>query len=51
MFKTAIESACMPLRIDGIVSRIKKKQAPSSTPTKPQGEDEKDVDSEQMIPE
>lgn len=50
-FKTAIESACMLLRIDDIVSGIKKKQAPSSTPTKPQVEEEKDVDSEQMIPE
>ena len=41
----------MLLRIDDIVSGIKKKQATSSTPTKPQIEDEKDVDSEQMIPE
>lgn len=51
-FKTAIEAACMLLRIDDIVSGIKKKQAPgSSVAAKPQVEDEKDVDSEQMIPE
>jgi T-complex protein 1 subunit gamma len=51
-FKTAIEAACMLLRIDDVVSGIKKKQAPgSSAPAKPQVEDEKDVDSEQMIPE
>lgn len=50
-FKTAIEAACMLLRIDDVVSGIKKRQAPSATPTKPQVEDEKDVDSEQMLPE
>ncbi|KAH7298645.1 hypothetical protein KP509_25G052600 [Ceratopteris richardii] len=50
-FKTAIEAACMLLRIDDIVSGIKKKQVQSATPSKPQVEDEKDVDSEQMIPE
>ncbi|KAJ8623990.1 hypothetical protein MRB53_032520 [Persea americana] len=52
-FKTAIEAASMLLRIDDIVSGIKKKQAPGSTqgPTKPQVEEEGDADNEQMIPE
>lgn len=49
--KTAIEAACMLLRIDDIVSGIKKKQSQSATPSKPKVEDEKDVDSEQMLPE
>ncbi|XP_057812693.2 T-complex protein 1 subunit gamma isoform X2 [Cryptomeria japonica] len=51
-FKTAIEAACMLLRIDDIVSGIKKKQ-PQGGPTKPQSqvEDGENVDSEQMIPE
>lgn len=52
-FKTAIEAACMLLRIDDIVSGIKKKQAPGagSAPSKPQIEQEGDADNEQMIPE
>ncbi|CAK9199750.1 unnamed protein product [Sphagnum troendelagicum] len=50
-FKTAIEAACMLLRIDDIVSGIKKKQAPASGPKQPQIDTEADVDSEQMIPE
>ncbi|CAN6444530.1 unnamed protein product [Victoria cruziana] len=52
-FKTAIEAACMLLRIDDIVSGIKKKQAPgaSQAPSKPQIEQEGDADNEQMIPE
>eukprot|EP00249_Psilotum_nudum_P010327 c22476_g1_i1 orf=215-1885(+) len=51
-FKTAIEAACMLLRIDDIVSGIKKKEKKTaSTPAKTQVEDEKDVDSEQMLPE
>uniref|UniRef100_A0A0E0CII9 T-complex protein 1 subunit gamma n=1 Tax=Oryza meridionalis TaxID=40149 RepID=A0A0E0CII9_9ORYZ len=52
-FKTAIEAACMLLRIDDIVSGIKKKQAPgaSSAPKQPQIEQEGDADNEQMIPE
>ena len=52
-FKTAIEAACMLLRIDDIVSGIKKKQAPGAgpTPSKPKIEEEGDADNEQMIPE
>lgn len=51
-FKTAIESACMLLRIDDIVSGIKKKQAPGSgAPKQPQIETGEDADTEQMIPE
>jgi T-complex protein 1 subunit gamma len=43
----------MLLRIDDIVSGIKKKQAPgaSSAPKQPQIEQEGDADNEQMIPE
>ncbi|KAG8070455.1 hypothetical protein GUJ93_ZPchr0006g46422 [Zizania palustris] len=52
-FKTAIEAACMLLRIDDIVSGIKKKQAPGASlaPKQPQIEQEGDADNEQMIPE
>jgi T-complex protein 1 subunit gamma len=51
-FKTAIEAACMLLRIDDIVSGIKKKQAPGAgAPKQPQIETEGDADTEQMIPE
>ncbi|KAG5522913.1 hypothetical protein RHGRI_034908 [Rhododendron griersonianum] len=50
-FKTAIEAASMLLRIDDIVSGIKKKQAPGSTPSKPTIEQEGEADNEQMIPE
>ncbi|RWW42469.1 hypothetical protein BHE74_00051985, partial [Ensete ventricosum] len=52
-FKTAIEAACMLLRIDDIVSGIKKKQAPGAgpTPSKPKIEDEGDADNEQILPE
>ncbi|KAK9673229.1 hypothetical protein RND81_12G154700 [Saponaria officinalis] len=50
-FKTAIEAACMLLRIDDIVSGIKKKQAPGAGPQKPQIEQADDADTEQMIPE
>lgn len=51
-FKTAIESACLLLRIDDIVSGIKKKQAPGSkAPSKPQVETEGGADNEQIIPE
>ncbi|KAJ3681560.1 hypothetical protein LUZ60_016049 [Juncus effusus] len=50
-FKTAIEAASMLLRIDDIVSGIKKKQAPGGNPNKPQIETENDADNEQMIPE
>ncbi|KAK1320868.1 hypothetical protein QJS10_CPA03g00411 [Acorus calamus] len=51
-FKTAIEAACMLLRIDDIVSGIKKKQAPGAGQApKPQIEGEGDADNEQMIPE
>ncbi|KAG0487397.1 hypothetical protein HPP92_009492 [Vanilla planifolia] len=52
-FKTAIEAACMLLRIDDIVSGIKKKQAPGSgpAPSKPKVEDEGDADNEQILPE
>ncbi|XP_072954792.1 T-complex protein 1 subunit gamma [Typha angustifolia] len=51
-FKTAIEAAGMLLRIDDIVSGIKKKQAPGAGQTpKPKIEEEGDADNEQMIPE
>ncbi|KAH0435235.1 hypothetical protein IEQ34_020983 [Dendrobium chrysotoxum] len=52
-FKTAIEASCMLLRIDDIVSGIKKKQAPGAgpTPSKPKVEEEGDADNEQMLPE
>lgn len=51
-FKTAIEAACMLLRIDDIVSGIKQKQAPgASQPSKPKIEEEGDADNENMIPE
>ncbi|GFZ07810.1 TCP-1/cpn60 chaperonin family protein [Actinidia rufa] len=51
-FKTAIETASMLLRIDDIVSGIKKKQAPGAgkTPSKPTIKQEGDADNEQMIP-
>ena len=52
-FKTAIEAASMLLRIDDIVSGIKKKQAPGANqgPQKPKIEQEDEADNEQMIPE
>lgn len=51
-FKTAIESACMLLRIDDIVSGIKKKQAPGAQgPSKPKIETEADADGEQILPD
>ncbi|KAI5341782.1 hypothetical protein L3X38_009657 [Prunus dulcis] len=51
-FKTAIEAACLLLRIDDIVSGMKKKQPPGAkAPSKPQVETEGDADNEQMIPE
>lgn len=52
-FKTAIEAACMLLRIDDIVSGIKKKQAPGAgqAPSKPQIETEGDADGEQILPD
>lgn len=49
-FKTAIEAACMLLRIDDIVSGIKKRQAPTQQ-SKPTIETGEDADNEQMIPE
>lgn len=48
-FKTAIEAACMLLRIDDIVSGIKKKQAAGAAPKQPVTSTGEDVDSEQMI--
>lgn len=52
-FKTAIEAACMILRIDDIVSGIKKKQAPGAgpAPSKPKIEEEGDADGEQILPD
>ncbi|CAN1312188.1 T-complex protein 1 subunit gamma [Linum perenne] len=50
-FKTAIEAACMLLRIDDIVSGIKKKQAPGAGPSIPQIETEGDADGEQILPD
>lgn len=52
-FKTAIEAACMLLRIDDIVSGIKKKQAPGAgqAPSQPKIETEADADGEQILPD
>ncbi|KAK8943493.1 hypothetical protein KSP40_PGU017639 [Platanthera guangdongensis] len=50
-FKTAIEAACMLLRIDDIVSGIKKQEASGATASKPKLEEEGDADNEQLIPE
>ncbi|PKI44079.1 hypothetical protein CRG98_035541 [Punica granatum] len=51
-FKTAIEAACMLLRIDDIVSGIKKKQPPGAGQApKPQVETEADADGEQILPD
>lgn len=51
-FKTAIEAACMLLRIDDIVSGIKKKQAPGAgAPSKPKVEEEGEAENEALIPE
>ncbi|OIW15659.1 hypothetical protein TanjilG_08415 [Lupinus angustifolius] len=50
-FKTAIEAACMLLRIDDIVSGIKKKQTPGAGPSKPKVETEADADGEQILPD
>ncbi|CAN4115357.1 unnamed protein product [Withania somnifera] len=51
-FKTAIEAACLLLRIDDIVSGIKKKQAPGAGgPSKPKVEEEGEADNDQLIPE
>lgn len=43
----------MLLRIDDIVSGIKKKQAPGASqgPSKPKVEEEGDADNDQLIPE
>lgn len=49
--KTAIEAAAMLLRIDDILSGIKKKAAPSDKPKGPQMETIDSVDSEQALPE
>ncbi|KAJ8751487.1 hypothetical protein K2173_016708 [Erythroxylum novogranatense] len=49
-FKTAIEAACMLLRMDDIVSGIKKKQAPRAGATKPNFETEANSDGEQRLP-
>ena len=52
-FKRVIEAACMLLRIDDIVSNIKKKQAlgASPTPSKMKIEEEGDADKELILPE
>ncbi|KAL2563087.1 hypothetical protein AAZX31_20G201200 [Glycine max] len=52
-FKTAIEAACMLLRIDDVVSGIKKRQAPGAgqARSKPKVETEVDADSEQILPD
>ncbi|KAE8694940.1 T-complex protein 1 subunit gamma [Hibiscus syriacus] len=51
-FKMAIEAACMLLRIDDIVSGIKKKQAPGAGQApKPKVETEADADGEQILPD
>lgn len=50
-FKTAIESACLLLRIDNIVSGIKKKEKSAPSGPVSQVDDEKDADGENMIPE
>lgn len=52
-FKTAIEAACLLLRIDDIVSGIAKKSRPSAGPSMqgPQTEDPDAADNERMIQE
>ena len=52
-FKTAVEAACMLLRIDDVVSGIKKRQAPGAGqgPSKPKVETEVDADGEQILPD
>lgn len=50
-FKTAIEAACMLLRIDDIVSGIKKKKDAGATPSKPKVEEEGDADNEHILAE
>ncbi|KAE8662820.1 glutelin type-B 2-like [Hibiscus syriacus] len=51
-FKMAIEAACMLLRIDHVVSGIKKKQAPGTGQAqKPKVETEADADGEQILPD
>lgn len=49
--KTSVEAACMLLRIDDILSGIKKKASASSKPQGPQMETIDNVDSEQALPE
>ncbi|GAQ89285.1 TCP-1/cpn60 chaperonin family protein [Klebsormidium nitens] len=49
--KTAIEAACMLLRIDDILSGIKKKQAGGAPGPKTQTDDGEGVDSEAALPE
>lgn len=51
-FKTGIEAACMLLRIDDVVSGIKR-QAPRAgqAPSKPKIETEADADSELILPD
>lgn len=49
--KTAIEAACMLLRIDDILSGIKKKQAGGGGGPKTQTDDGEGVDSEAALPE
>ncbi|KAM0954176.1 putative T-complex protein 1, gamma subunit [Dioscorea sansibarensis] len=53
IFKTSIDAACMILRIDDIVSGIRKKQAIGTgpTPSKSKIEEEGDADNEQILPE
>nr|GEX05506.1 T-complex protein 1 subunit gamma [Tanacetum cinerariifolium] len=45
-FKTTIKAACMLLRIDDIVSEIKKRQAHGSQPSKPTIETSDDADND-----
>lgn len=51
-FKTAIEAACMLLRIDDIVSGIKKKTpGGGQAPSKPKVETEADADGDEILPD
>jgi T-complex protein 1 subunit gamma len=49
--KTAVEAACMLLRIDDILSGIKKKQAGGGAGPKTKTDDGENVDSEAALPE
>jgi T-complex protein 1 subunit gamma len=48
---TALEAACLLLRIDDVVSGLKKRGGGAAGPTGPRADDGENVDSEAMLPE